>query len=131
MLKLIGKALAHSFGLVAMVLVATIGGTITYATHGNFLWLLILTGIYTGGYALLPLAAVVNKLAEGAAIRKEIKKEMNTSEWAKDFKYEMSKKAQKKIDKINIKKAKKGAQNAPVAVIKENKHEVFNYKEQS
>ncbi len=107
MFKLLGQALAHSFGLVAMVLVGTIGGTITSLTGGSFLWLWILTGIYTGGYALLPIAAVINKLVEGSTIRKEIKKEMNTREWAKEFNYEISKKTQKKLDKLVVKKAKK------------------------
>lgn len=121
MIKLLGKVIGHSFGLFTMVLTVTIGGFITAATHGSFIWLYVLTGIYTGGYALLPLTVALNKLLEGNTIRREIKKEMNTGEWQKDFRYEMSKKTQKKLDKIAIKKAKR-TENVTVQEMQEDTH---------
>lgn len=121
MFKLLGQALAHSFGLVAIVLISTIGGTITSMTNGDFIWLYVLIGLYSGGYALLPIATVINKLIEGRTVRKQIKVEMASREWAKNFNYEISKKAQKQVDKEIVKYAK--SQNKKVEVKEDEPHD--------
>lgn len=108
MFKFLGHALGHSFGLVVIVLVNALGAAgMELSGANNYTWMVVIDLLYTGGYACLPLALAINKLLEGRTIRKQIKVEMSTHEWAKNFNYEIGKKAQKQIDKINIKNVKK------------------------
>lgn len=102
MFKLIGQTLGHSFGLLVIVVANTIA--FSFGTGEALFWVDI---VYTMGYTLVPLMYLFNVIAEGRMKRKMIKINTSSDDYMKDFKYEMSKKTQKKLDKIAIKKAKK------------------------
>lgn len=81
MIKLLGKVLGHSFGLVAIVMF-----TVLYATIGNiaetedYTLLYVIDGVYVGGYALLPILEMINKSLESRVVRKEKRKIINSPE---------------------------------------------------
>lgn len=103
MFKLLGHALGHSFGLVVIVVANTVA--LSFGTGEAMFWVDI---VYTGGYTLVPLMYLFNVIAEGRVKRKQIKMNMNSEEYLKEFHYNTSKKTQKKLDKIAIKNAKRG-----------------------
>lgn len=104
MFKLLGHALGHSFGLVVMVLANTLAVTL----GGPVGFLHIVNILYTTGYLLVPFGYLFNVLSEGRTKRKQLKVNMNSPEFLKEFEYKASLKTQKKLDKLAIKEAKRG-----------------------